>query len=419
MHPVRLAVLALLLCLPLAGAEEEGSWARFRGPNGTGVATGGKLPLSWDKPHLLWKVALAGEGNGSPIIWGEQLYLTTASGDGTARHLLCLDVKDGRQRWKKTYAAARGKYHRKNSLASATPCTDGERVYCSVWDGSKLWLTACDGRAGQEVWRQDLGPFRSQHGAGHSPIVFQGKVYLVNDHDQGSEVRAFNAVTGKPLWSKSRKVFNACYSTPFVRDNGSGTELVVATTAGVTGYDADSGKVNWNWDWDWSDEKKELRTVGSPVAVENLVIATSGDGGGSRCAVGLKLGGTGELGNNALAWKSRRLVPYVPTLVAWDGHLYFVNDQGVAGCLTAATGELCWSRRVCGPVTASPILVDGKLLAIDEEGQAIFLQATPKECKLLGRQKLGEPVFASPAMAGGKLFLRGKDHLFCIGTSGQ
>jgi outer membrane protein assembly factor BamB len=421
MSLARLVLLAFLLSLSAAVAEDkstttdpEPGWPRFRGPNGTGIAISqAKLPLPWDKKHVLWKVPVPG-GNGSPIVLGERIFLTTASNDGSQRHLLCLNVKDGKERWKKTYPGGRAKTHLKNSLASGTPCTDGERVYLTVWNGRELLLVACN-LEGKEVWQRNLGSFRAQHGAGHSPVVENGKVYLVKDDDNGAAVHSFEAEKGKPLWTKERKVFNACYSTPFLRPNGSGLELVVASTAGVTGYHADTGDISWNWNWDWSDEKKELRTVGSPIAVGNMVVATSGDGGGARCAIALKLGGKGELSNSDLAWKSRRLVPYVPTFLAWDEHLYFVNDQGVAGCLDAKKGTALWSRRVCGAVTASPILIDGKIIAIDEDGQAVILAATPKECKVLGQRSLGEPVMASPAIASGRLYIRGKEHLFCIG----
>src|SRR5262245_7320732 len=225
----RLASSAFLLCITILVAEDltdSSHWARFRGPNGTGIAAAGeKLPLPWDKKHLLWKVPLPGEGNGSPIVWGDHVFLLTASPDARQRHLVCLRVKDGSIVWKKSYPGSRVKKHQKNSYASATPATDGERVYATIWDGRDLHLIACD-LTGKEVWKQNLGAFNSQHGAGHSPVVSEGKIFLVKDHDEGAEVRAFDAATGKPRWTKERKVFNACYSTPFVRQNGSGMELI-------------------------------------------------------------------------------------------------------------------------------------------------------------------------------------------------
>jgi outer membrane protein assembly factor BamB len=421
MKLLRLFLVAFLVGLPALGAEDkpEEGWSRFRGPNGSGLAqTGEKLPLPWERSHVLWKVPIP-SGNGSPIVSGDRLFLTTANREGTQRQLLCLSVKDGQVLWQRKYPGSRAKTHTKNSLASATPATDGKRVYFTIWNGRELLLAACD-FAGKELWQRNLGSFRSQHGAGHSPVVARDKVYLVKDHDEGAEVCAFAAEDGKPLWSKERKVFNACYSTPFFRTiAGNNLELVVSSTAGVTGYDAEAGSINWNWTWDWSDEKKELRTVGSPIALGNLVFATSGDGGGARCAIALKMGGKGELPNSELAWKTRRLLPYVPTLVAWEEHLYFINDQGVAGCVKAQSGEILWSRRVCGPVTASPLLIDGKMLAIDEEGQAVVVAAASKDCRVLGKQSLGEAVMASPAVASGRLYIRGKEHLFCIGTKAE
>jgi outer membrane protein assembly factor BamB len=395
---------------PRTAPEPAQGWARFRGPNGTGAAAVKDVPVQWTEAEgLLWKVPLPGAANSSPVLWGARVFVLSSTADGRERVLWCLDAGSGARLWSRTHPGATAPLNPRNTLASSTPATDGERVYVIFWDGVRQELDAFD-FAGSLVWRQDLGPWSTNHGAGVSPIVHGGIVAVANDQGSSASVLAFRARTGERLWQASRQGFEACYSTPFVLPGpGSAETLVVASTAGITGYALDGGRELWNWTWVFKG--KTLRTVGSPIHSQGMVFATSGDGGGNRHAVAVRLDPGGVV---QLAWETTRSLPYVPTMLALGEHLYWVNDGGIAGCTVARTGENLWTSRLGGNVIASPILVDGKVYAVNEDGDVSVFAAEPT-FRLLGRGSVGELVRATPAVAPGKLLIRGANHLFCIG----
>jgi outer membrane protein assembly factor BamB len=169
-----------------------------------------------------------------------------------------------------------------------------------------------------------------------------------------------------------------------------------------------------NWDFRWSFTGMALRTVASPIAHEGLVFLNSGDGGGPRDAIAVALGGQGDVSKSNLVWEDRKSFPYVPTLLASDGYLFGVTDKGSASCWDAKTGAEIWTERLGSPVTASPILVDGKIYVAAEDGKVFVIAAAPK-FKLLATNSIEEPVSATPAEADNCLYIRGGEHLFCIG----
>jgi outer membrane protein assembly factor BamB len=255
-----------------------------------------------------------------------------------------------------------------------------------------------------------VGGFTSQHGAGTSPIVCDDKVILANDQDGFSELLALDAATGKPAWRSPRKAFRTCYSTPFVLERpAQAKQLIVASTAGVTSYNPRTGAENWAWTWKFTG--MALRTVASPLYSRGMIFATSGDGSGARNMVALKLGDKGAV---HMAWQNKVSLPYVPTMLTRGEHLYWVNDHGLAGCQVAATGETVWTKRLGEPVTASPVLIDGKIYAVSEAGN-VHVFAAASVFKRLAKNAVGEAVMASPAVADNRLFIRGNRHLFCIG----
>jgi outer membrane protein assembly factor BamB len=410
----RLLFLSLILSVVAAPAL-AGNWPRFRGPNGTGVAADKDIPIRWnEKEGIRWKIPLPGLGNSSPIVWGDRLFLQTASADCRERSLLCIAVGDGKVLWSRSIPGRRAPTHPKNTLASATPSTDGERVYAAFWDGKDILMKAFD-FAGKEVWSRDLGLFESQHGAGASPIVCKDKVIFANDQDGTSTLVALNARTGAIAWQDERPAYRACYSAPFLRESaGAPPELVLVSTMEVTGYDLETGSKNWTWHWKFTSQMP-LRTTGSPVYSDGTLFAISGDGGGDRHMVAVHLGGVGKAAQPRLLWENKKDFPYVPSLLCRGSHLYFVNDKGVAGCYVAKTGERVWYERLPGATfVSSPVLIDGKVYAASEQGDVFVLAAEPA-FQLLARNALGERVVATPAVAEGRLFIRGQRHLFCIG----
>ncbi len=398
----------LLLGWVVTADLSAANWPRFRGPNGTGVADDKDVPVTFsDTENVLWKTAIPGAGNSSPIVWKDRIFLETAPDENT-RALVCLDTANGKVLWSKTVKGSHAKIHKKNSLASSTPATDGERVYAAFWDGERVSLNAFDFE-GKPLWERDLGPFKSQHGAGGSPVVWQNKVYLNFDQDGAAAILAFDAKTGTPLWEKKREAFRTCYSTPFINEVPAvSAELIVASTAGITSYNPQTGEENWKWVWNFGGIMPQ-RTVGSAIAHNGMIFAASGDGSGTRHMVAIQPGS-----NASVLWENKRSFPYVPTMLARGEHLYFVNDNGVAACHVAKTGAEVWKERIGGGVSASPVLIDGKVYAATEDGY-VCVFAAETTFKLLAKNKIGEYLTASPAVADNRLYVRGDKHLFCIG----
>lgn len=406
-------LLVIGLSLTVSASASAADWPRFHGPNGAGVAEP-DTPLDWTKAGGGWKVAVPGKGHSSPVVAAGRVFLQSASEDGLTRSLYCFDARTGAVNWSREVPGAVGHTHKKSSLASSTPVVDGNRVVTLFWTGTGCNLHAYD-LDGKPLWDAPLGLFESDHGAGLSPMAFGGKVFV--NYDQGAdkdrpgkaEMMAFDAATGKPAWSKGRKGFRHCSATPVVRQlPGGGAELVVASTAGLTGYDPDTGAVNWDWTWKFTG--MSLRTIAGPLIAGDVVVAFSGDGGGSRSTVAVKAGLT-----PTLLWEKKKAAPYVPSPVALGNHLYWVADDGQAVCADLKTGNAIWTERAFPvAVSSSLILAGDKVLAVAENGKAVVFRASPDGFDKLADMTLGEGTFATPAAADGRLFVRGFEHLYCF-----
>jgi outer membrane protein assembly factor BamB len=402
-----LIVCGLLAMCVLPSLADAQDWSRFRGPNGTGVGAG-KLPTSFGAESRVWKVELPGAGRSSPVVAHGKVFLQSSTPGERVFH--CLDATSGQSKWTFSLPGKVGHTHTRNTLASGTAAVGKEGVYVTLWDGDRLHLFGFD-LDGNKQWSRDLGTFVSQHGPGHSPIVEGGLVLFVNEQDEYAKLMAFDAKTGETAWEAAREKSRSCYSTPMVRDRADGTrEVVVASTTGIGGYEVKSGRELWLWAW----TANKLRTVASPIEAQGLVFVTGGDGGGSRNAAAVRLDGSGPLGEGAVAWSGGRGFPYVPSLLANGDHLYMVHDGGIAACHSVKTGEQVWTERIGGKFSASPILVGGQVLIVNEDGQIIVFPAEPA-FKTVATGSLDETVFATPAWAGGRLYIRGDTHLHCFG----
>ena len=400
-----------------AFAISAADWTRFRGPNGTGVVEG-TVPTSFDMAKdVAWKAKLPGVGHGSPIVIGDKVILPTSSKDGNERSLLCLSAKTGETVWAYTVEGKTGKTHKKNNLASGTPCTDGERVYAAFWDGDGVTVRAVS-LDGKELWKESLGSFKSQHGVGHTPIVVSGLVILNFDQDGAAELVAFDVKSGERKWSQKRPPYRACYSTPFLNEpTGKPAELIVATTTSIDSYDPKTGNANWSHAVAWANPAKKLRSIGQPIVAGGKVVMSTGDGDGSRYMLAVDPRG----GKPSRSWELKKNVPYVPGLLTHKDHLYWIGDDGWARCVDAKSGQEKWNEQVLfsSAVSSSPILVGDTVLAISEDGNAVAFTASPDGPGDVKKSDVGEPVFASPAAANGKLYVRGGDHLFCIQKKGS
>ncbi len=411
-----LSSLTLALTLLITDAVPGADWARFRGPNGSGIAEGELPKLDPKKP--LWKAEIPGTGRSSPIVVGGKVYLQTAATDGKTRTLLCLDAGSGKVVWSKDVpgelvTVGKG-LHTKSSMASSTPACDGQQVYCVWWDGSGVALHAYD-LTGDEKWRTSLGGYKSQHGPGFSPVIHNGLAYVNVDDDTHAELIAIDVKTGDKKWIAPRKKERASYSTPFLlkRPNHP-EELILGTTHVITSYEPATGKVNWEYFLTWPKGKNPLRVIAHPVYAGGRIIMSSGDGSGARYMIAIDP----EKKEPAKVWElAQTALPYVPCILAKGDLLFWLGDKGggFAVAADAKTGKILFNERVTQKEpSASPVMVGDEILTIGEDGEMVVFKAA-KEFEGVAKVKLGEGVFASPAVADGKLFVRGLNHLYCFG----
>ncbi|NLX53866.1 MAG: PQQ-binding-like beta-propeller repeat protein [Planctomycetaceae bacterium] len=406
-------VLLAILLLPAADGRAQ-EWTRFRGPNGTGVSTARSIPVTWTDADYLWQTRLPGKGHGSPVVWGRKLFLLSADPDSATRYVICIDTNTGETLWQRDYAAAPHVLNALNSYASSTPAVDEQCVYVAWGTGDRLVLRALD-HDGREVWMRDLGVYVCEHGFGNSPIVYEDLVILVNsqqaeelapDQQPGSSsVMAFDRETGQLRWETPRTVARVCYSTPCIYQPPEGPPELICYDKGHGFYSLDprTGAENW------SLPVFTLRTVASPIIVGDLVFGCAGSGAGGHYLIAARLGQQPHE-----VYRVTRLVPYITTSIARGDLVFLCVDRGLVSCMQAADGTIVWSKRLSHGFAGSPVLVDGKLYIIDIDGQVLVL-AAEREFKQLGRVALGEPSRATPAVAGGRMFLRTESQLFCIG----
>jgi outer membrane protein assembly factor BamB len=408
---------AALLVASVARSLSAQEWTRFRGPNGSGESDVTTIPAKWTEKEQNWKVALPGVGNSSPVLWGEKIFLLSADPKTVTRYVLCLDAKDGRELWRREYPGVPHKLHLKSSYASCTPACDAERVFVAWSDPDHTRLLAFD-HAGNEQWNIDLGPWVSQHGFGTSPVLYEDLVILNCSQEptrqagvpepKASFVVAVEQGTGKIRWRTERKIDTASYSVPCIRQNDAGEdELIACTTAeGIFALDPRTGRERWSFPSAFS-----MRTVSSPVLAAGLVFGSTGQGAGGHYVVALKPGP-----EPTLAYEIKEQAPYVPMPVAHGNLLFLIADKsGVFTCVTASDGKQVWQKRVGGSYYGgSPVRAGDKLFCVDETGLVVCLAAGP-EFKELGRTQLGEECRSTPAIAGGRLYIRTISHLISVG----
>ena len=402
----------LLVLLVGSSSLVAQEWARFRGPNGAGQSNLTTIPAAWEADDYLWKVKLPGSGNSSPVLWGDRIFLTSGSADDATRHVLCLSARNGQLLWRRDFPSTVHHLHVQNTFASSTPAVDAKRVYCAWSTLEEITLLALD-HDGNEVWRANLGTFTGQHGFGTSPILYRDMVIITNDQDGDSSLIAVDAAHGNVRWQVPRKVLmdqNATYAAPCIlkRPGAADQMIVCGRSHGVTSIDPTNGTTNWEL------PALPRRAVSSPIIVEGLVLATSGNGGGQNTMVAIRPPVSDSDEPKVAYQTDSSTAPYVPTMVA-NGNLVFLwSDRGIVTCIDAPTGEVHWRQRVGGNYYSSPVRVAQRIYGVSLEGEVVALAAS-SEYKLLGRSSLGETTRATPAVAVGRMFLRTESHLLAVG----
>jgi hypothetical protein len=391
--------------LPSAGAERH--WPRFRGPSGQGSSGPEKLPVRWDQTghNIVWRSAVPGYGNSSPIIWGDRIFLTSAASDGTGRAVLCFSRTDGRLIWTRRppQKTPEPGVRDKNGYASATPVTDGERVIAFLGSTGLV----CYDFDGSLLWQYDAMSFDTTHGTGSSPLLYDDLVIFVHDQNRTDSVfLALDRRTGELVW-KHERPRAMTWSTPVVIRVSGRDELVFAGAETVKGYNPATGEELWML------TGPTFEVVPTIVVGDDMIYSASGRNGPT---IGLRPGGSGNVSETHLVWRTVRGGPHVPSPVYFKGRLYTVNDTGIATCLDAETGALVWQARIRDRFSASPV-ESGGLLYFPSESGVTYVLAAADRFELVAQNDLGSPILASPAVFGGQLLLRTAEGLVCIGTT--
>ena len=405
-----LALGAFTVAVPARGQD----WTRFRGPNGSGITSARGVPTTWTERDFRWRVPTPGAGHSQPVIWGDRLFLTSATAEGRERVLVCLDKHTGRELWTRTYALPTHRpINRNSSYANASAVVDAGRVVACFVSAEHFWVRAFD-HAGKELWAHDLGTFESQHGHGASPIIHDGRVVVTNDQDGRSFVVAFDLADGREVWRTPRRTSRngTAYGTPCLQVRADGREELLFTSQshGISSLDPRTGTPNWE------SPVFNKRMAASPVVAGDLVIGSCGQGGGAgNYLTAVRLGGSGDVSKTHVAYTLRSGTPYVPTPLYREGRLFWISDGGVAAAIDAATGRELWSERVRAEFFASPVIIDGRIFCPSTKGEMLVL-GTGETFELLARNPLLEGSHATPCVDGGRLYVRTFTHLLCLGS---
>lgn len=399
--------------------ETDANWSGWLGGPKLGVAPDQELPHSWSSSDgYRWKIDVPGEGNSSPVVWGDDVIVTTAVGSGSSPQLkvLCYDRGDGSLRWEADARAAAGNTHVKNGYASASVATDGERII-AFFGSAGLY---CFDFSGEQQWHVDLGPLEHIWGTASSPTIYGDLVFQLCDRAQDSYLAAFHKATGDEVWRTSRDS-NGCWTTPVVVEaelaggqkraelivNGTGTK----DSAGgwVIAYDPAHGTELWR--------VQGTTDIVCPTAMVGggLVFSTSGRNGPT---IAIRPGGSGNVTDSHVVWKLRRGGAYVPTGVFYGNRLFTVTDGGVAACYNAGNGELVWRERLGGSFTSSIVAGAGRVYAINERG-TVYVIAARDEYELVGTCEMSDRCLTTPAISDGEIFLRTASHLYCIAKKAE
>jgi outer membrane protein assembly factor BamB len=407
-----------------------GNWPNWRGPDNQGHCDEDKLPRRWGpKENVRWRVPLPDAGNSTPVVWGDNVFVTQATdksvwppkgGNGgvaaaDTRSLFCFRRSDGRQLWRAsvTYKDEEST-HPTNPFCSASPATDGERVYVSFGSAGLY----CYDLAGKEVWRANVGKMEHIWGNASSPVLYRDLCILWVGPGEDQVLLALDKRTGKEVWRHAEpggasgvggnKTWVGSWSTPVVVRVGDRDELILPVPEKVKGFDPATGVELWS-----CAGLSKLVYASPLVGKDGVVVAMSGYHGP---ALAVRAGGRGDVTATRRLWHHAQANPQrVGSGVIVADHLYILNDNGVAQCLEVATGKEVWAERL-GPTWSSVVAAGDRLYVPNKQGGTYVLKATPK-FELLAQNRLNEPMYASLAVSAGDVFVRTHKALWCVGDS--
>lgn len=409
---------AVFTTLLFAAAVPAENWPQWRGPRLNGVSAEKNLPIRWSvEDNVTWRLAMPGWSGSTPIIWEDRIFLNVA--DGSDLSLWCVNRTKGDILWKRHIGSGNVKMQKQN-MSSPSPVTDGRSVY--VMTGTGI-LKGFDVQ-GKELWARDIqkdyGQFGLNHGYASSPLLHGDALFVQVIHgmttDEHSYVLRIDKMNGKTVW-KTQRVTGAVtespdsYTTPTLLRNGKRVELVIAGGDFLTGHDLESGKELWRAGGFNPENAPNYRIVASPVAIDGMVIGSTR----VRPVQAFRVGGRGDITMSHRVWQFMN-GPDVPTPATDGTYFYSLGDKGILWCLNAKTGEPIWGpeRIKPGQYSSSPVLADGKLYVMNEEGLTTVIKPLPK-FEVVAENNLDEYTLSSPAISDGQIFIRTAKYLYCIG----
>ncbi len=408
----RTITLLAALC-PLLGYADN--WPMWRGANGDGTCSESNLPLKWGKDNnVVWKVALPERGNSTPVVWGNQVFVTQAIEKEGKRLLLCFDRQTGKQLWDAgTLYKEPELTHGTNPYCAASPATDGELVIAYFASAGVF----CYDMKGKEVWkRTDLGKQHHIWGNGTSPVIAGDRVFLNHGPGANTVLFCFDKKTGKTIWQHqepggasgegANKKWLGSWSDPLLRKVGARSELLMSYPTRACAFDPVAGKELWTC------EGLTALVYNSPLYADGVMVAMSGYGG---AAMAVKAGGNGDVTQKNRVWHLPKVSQRIGSGVLHGGYHYILSDGGILECRDLKTGEMVFNERLKGNNWSSLVLsADGNCYAANQVGDCFVFKAAPK-FELLATNSLAEKVIGSIAVSDGQLFIRGYQNLWCIG----
>jgi len=391
---------------------QQMDWMRWRGPAGTGISVG-KAPVEWavDR-NVAWGSDVPGRGHSSPTVVGKIVVIMTADEQAQTQSVLGFERSSGRMLWKRIIN--RGgfpeKIHRKNTHASSTVASDGQRLFAVSYHHAGIHVTALE-LSGKIVWSKQIGPFQPRqyrNGYGASPTLFNGLLIVLAECDDRSYLVGLNTKTGDEAW-RTKRPARISYSSPVIGRVDGKHQILISGCDRVAGFDPRTGQQLWHV------AETTMAMSGTMVWHQNLVFASGGFPDAGTVCIRAD-------GDHRVVWKNTQKC-YEQSMLVHDGYLYAMNDMGIVFCWNATDGREMWKRRLQGPVSASPVLAGGLIYISNERGTTFVFRASPKAYEEVARNQLGDEAFATPSPAGGRLYLRVAFHqaekryerLFAIG----
>jgi outer membrane protein assembly factor BamB len=421
---------------PVAGYDQN--WPQWRGPEATGYAPYGDPPVRWgETENVKWKTEIPGKGHGSPIVWGDRVYLTTSvqtsqkgetqtatddTGDNRGGppslkpeyildfNVMAIDRKDGSVVWQTTVCKEKpiDGTHEMGSWASNSPVTDGEHLY--AYFGSRgLYCLDFDGKV---IWTRDFGQMEKKmsFGEGSSPVLYNNKIVIVWDHEGDSYLYILDKNTGEDIKKIPRDETSSWASPVVVPVNGR-VQVITSATSKIRSYDLETGEIVWE------GSGMTANVIPSPLVEGNSVYLMSGFRGNALMAIDLTMAAGNISGSDAVVWEYNQNTPYTPSGLLANGKLYFLrSNNGNLTCLDAVDGKENYSLEKLegtGTVFASPVGAKDRLYVSSESGITYVIRQGPV-FEIMAKNTLDDGNFASPAIAGNEIFIRGFQYLYCI-----